>query len=95
MVDKPPTEDALMRVGQHAWELPEHTANMTLSRGAFKTYSTYALSLWLSRLGGLMKAKGWMHVALGGWLIMRRLLTYCLYRTKPKISPWVPDAKPR
>ncbi|THC97282.1 hypothetical protein EYZ11_003230 [Aspergillus tanneri] len=39
-VDAPPTADKLMQPGLRAWELPEHRPNMTLSRGAFKTYST-------------------------------------------------------
>ncbi|KAI4186552.1 MAG: hypothetical protein L6R41_003400 [Letrouitia leprolyta] len=39
-VDKPPTEDALLRVGQRSWEIPEHRENLTASRAAFKTYST-------------------------------------------------------
>ena len=39
MVDKPPTEDALLRTGQRSWEL-EHKPNLTMTRGAFKTYST-------------------------------------------------------
>ncbi|MCJ1266364.1 NADH dehydrogenase 1 alpha subcomplex subunit 12 ndufa12/DAP13 [Lobaria immixta] len=41
LVDKPPTDDALLRTGQRAWEIPEHRPNLTASRGAFKTYSTY------------------------------------------------------
>lgn len=41
MVDAPPTADKLMQSGHRAWELPEHRANPTLSRAAFKTYSTY------------------------------------------------------
>jgi hypothetical protein len=30
-----------MRAGQRAWELKEHLPNITGTRGAFKTYSTY------------------------------------------------------
>jgi hypothetical protein len=41
MVDAPPNVDKLMQGGHRAWELPEHRANPTLSRAAFKTYSTY------------------------------------------------------
>lgn len=44
MVDKPPTEDPIMRTGQRAWELKEHRPNLTMSRGAFKTYSTFVHS---------------------------------------------------
>lgn len=40
MVDKPPTEDALLRTGVRIWELPEYKPNLTMTRGAFKTYST-------------------------------------------------------
>ena len=40
IVDKPPTEDALLRTGQRKWEIPEHRPNLTASRAAFKTYST-------------------------------------------------------
>ncbi|KAL8973821.1 MAG: hypothetical protein Q9197_001928 [Variospora fuerteventurae] len=39
-LDKPPTEDAVLRTGQRTWELPEHRENLTASRAAFKTYST-------------------------------------------------------
>ena len=41
MVDKPPTEDALLRAGQRAWELPEHRPNLTATRAAYRPYSTY------------------------------------------------------
>ncbi|RJE23311.1 NADH-ubiquinone oxidoreductase subunit [Aspergillus sclerotialis] len=40
MVDTSPTADKVMQTGLRSWELPEHRPNMTLSRGAFKTYST-------------------------------------------------------
>jgi len=40
MVDKPPPEDKLLQVGVRSWELEKPRPNMTLSRGAFKTYST-------------------------------------------------------
>ncbi|KAM3081494.1 hypothetical protein ACMFMG_004951 [Clarireedia jacksonii] len=40
MVDKPPTEDPILRTGVRPWELPDHRPNMTASRSAFKTYST-------------------------------------------------------
>ncbi|KAG9236635.1 NADH-ubiquinone oxidoreductase subunit B17.2 [Amylocarpus encephaloides] len=40
MVDKPPTQDALLETQVRAWELPEHRPNLTMSRSAFKTYST-------------------------------------------------------
>ena len=39
-LEKPPTEDAVLRPGQRSWELPEHRENLTASRAAFKTYST-------------------------------------------------------
>lgn len=41
MVDKPPSEDPLMAFGKRPWESPETKVNMTLSRGAYKPYSTY------------------------------------------------------
>lgn len=40
LVDKPPTEDAVLKTGQRSWEIPEHRPNLTASRAAFKTYST-------------------------------------------------------
>ncbi|WEW56600.1 hypothetical protein PRK78_002047 [Emydomyces testavorans] len=40
MVNKPPTEDKILQTGVRAWETPEHRPNMSLSRAAFKTYST-------------------------------------------------------
>ncbi|KAL8748601.1 MAG: hypothetical protein Q9199_008141 [Rusavskia elegans] len=40
LVDKPPTEDAVLRPGQRSWELPLHRPNLTASRAAYKTYST-------------------------------------------------------
>ena len=41
MVDKPPSEDALLQFGKRPWESPETKINNTLSRGAYKPYSTY------------------------------------------------------
>ena len=41
LVDKPPTEDAVNRLGQRVWELPDHRPNLTASRAAYKPYSTY------------------------------------------------------
>lgn len=40
MVDAPPTTDKIMQTGIRTWELPEHRVNLTLSRGAYKPYST-------------------------------------------------------
>ena len=40
MIDKPPTDDALLRTGQRAWELKEHRPNATMSRAAYRPYST-------------------------------------------------------
>jgi hypothetical protein len=40
MVDAPPTIDKLLQGGHRTWELPDHRANPTQSRAAFKTYST-------------------------------------------------------
>ena len=44
MVDKPPTEDPILQTGVRPWELPEHRPNLTATRAAFKTYSTYVLT---------------------------------------------------
>ncbi len=58
LVDKPPTEDAVLKPGQRSWELPVHRPNLTASRAAFKTYSTCVLpfsfrfSWFLNRGGG-------------------------------------------
>lgn len=41
MVDQPPTTDKIMQSGVRKWETAEHRPNLTLSRAAFKTYSTY------------------------------------------------------
>lgn len=41
MVDKPPTEDSLMQFGKRPWESPEPKINNTLSRSAYKPYSTW------------------------------------------------------
>ncbi|KAJ5689134.1 hypothetical protein N7462_003526 [Penicillium macrosclerotiorum] len=40
MVDSPPHADKILQTGVRTWELPEHRPNPTLSRAAFKTYST-------------------------------------------------------
>ncbi|CZS93802.1 probable NADH-ubiquinone oxidoreductase subunit B17.2 [Rhynchosporium agropyri] len=40
MVDKPPTEDPILQTKVRSWELPDHRPNFTMTRGAFKTYST-------------------------------------------------------
>jgi len=43
LVDKPPTEDAVLKTGQRSWEIPEHRPNLTASRAAYKPYSTYVV----------------------------------------------------
>jgi hypothetical protein len=40
MVDKPPPDDKLLQVGVRSWELEKPKPNMTLSRGAYRPYST-------------------------------------------------------
>ncbi|KAF2858148.1 putative NADH-ubiquinone oxidoreductase subunit B17.2 [Piedraia hortae CBS 480.64] len=40
MVDKPPTEDKLLQREVRAWEPKEHLPSMTLSRSAYRPYST-------------------------------------------------------
>jgi hypothetical protein len=41
MVDAPPSEDKIMQRNLRAWEPEKHAPNMTASKSAFKTYSTY------------------------------------------------------
>lgn len=41
MVDAPPSEDKIMQRNLRAWEPEKHVPNMTASKSAFKTYSTY------------------------------------------------------
>lgn len=40
MVDKPPNEDALIAIGARSYEPSVARPNYTMTRGAFKTYST-------------------------------------------------------
>ena len=40
MVDKPPTQDPVLKVGQRVWELPGPRPNLTASRAAYKPYCT-------------------------------------------------------
>ncbi|KJZ71283.1 hypothetical protein HIM_09356 [Hirsutella minnesotensis 3608] len=40
MVDKPPSQDALLQPGTRPFEKPHAIPNYTMSRGAFKTYNT-------------------------------------------------------
>ncbi|KAL4991164.1 NADH ubiquinone oxidoreductase subunit NDUFA12-domain-containing protein [Aspergillus falconensis] len=40
MVDTPPTNDKIMQLGVRPWELREHRPTLTLSRAAYKAYST-------------------------------------------------------
>ncbi|PHH93345.1 hypothetical protein CDD83_5899 [Cordyceps sp. RAO-2017] len=40
MVDRPPTEDALLAPGRRPFEKAVPVPNYTMTRGAFKTYST-------------------------------------------------------
>lgn len=51
MVDKPPTEDPILKTGVRPWELPEHRPNFTMSRGAFKTYSTCVFLVFHEGMG--------------------------------------------
>ena len=55
MVDAPPTADKILQTGLRKWEIPEHRPNPTLSRGAFKTYSTY-VDYWNKSPGNLGNA---------------------------------------
>ena len=40
MVYKPPSADPVLRTGVRSWEKTEHTVNATMSRAAYKPYST-------------------------------------------------------
>ncbi|KAL1968971.1 hypothetical protein VTN77DRAFT_805 [Rasamsonia byssochlamydoides] len=40
MVDAPPTQDKILQTAVRKWELPELRPNMTLTRAAYKPYST-------------------------------------------------------
>ncbi|KAI9772935.1 MAG: NADH dehydrogenase 1 alpha subcomplex subunit 12 ndufa12/DAP13 [Geoglossum simile] len=40
LVDKPPKDDPILQTGVRAWEQKSHRANPTLSRSAYKPYST-------------------------------------------------------
>lgn len=40
LVDKPPPEDSIMKIGLRPWESPNSRINYTQSRGAYKPYST-------------------------------------------------------
>lgn len=41
MVDKAPPEDKILQRQLRAWEPKNHAPNLTATRSAFKTYSTY------------------------------------------------------
>lgn len=43
MVDAPPNADKLLQPGLRHYESPEHRPNLTQTRAAFRTYSTYVL----------------------------------------------------
>lgn len=45
LVDKPPTEDALLRSKVRPWEKEGNIPNYTGTRAAFKTYSTFVSPL--------------------------------------------------
>ncbi|KAJ3947167.1 uncharacterized protein N0V96_003554 [Colletotrichum fioriniae] len=40
MVDKPPTEDALLQTKTRKWEVPHVLPNFTATPGAYKSYNT-------------------------------------------------------
>ncbi|CAL3965790.1 unnamed protein product [Diplocarpon coronariae] len=39
-VDKPPTEDPILQTKVRSWELPDHRPNFTMTRAAYRPYST-------------------------------------------------------
>jgi NADH:ubiquinone oxidoreductase subunit len=41
LVDKPPTEDPLLEIGRRPWDDKTARVNYTMSRGAYRPYSTY------------------------------------------------------
>ena len=45
MVDTPPTEDKLLQIGRRPWDDETARVNYTLSRAAYRPYSTY-VHLW-------------------------------------------------
>jgi len=44
MVDKPPSEDKLLQRGVRVWEGGMHRPLLTMSRSAYKPYSTYVFA---------------------------------------------------
>lgn len=40
LVDKPPPEDPIMEIGKRPWEAPTPRINYTMSRAAYRPYST-------------------------------------------------------
>lgn len=40
MVDKPPSEDPVIRTGVRSWEPGTHRPNLTWTRSAYKPYNT-------------------------------------------------------
>ena len=49
LVDKAPTEDALLQRQVRVWEPKEHKPVMTFSRSAYKPYSTYVITSAIDR----------------------------------------------
>ncbi len=44
MVDKPPSEDKLLQRGVRVWEGGMHRPLLTMTRSAYKPYSTYVFA---------------------------------------------------
>ena len=87
-VDKPPSEDALLRTGQRSWELTEHRPNVTMSRAAYRPYSTYVLFSPLPILDESMAGTE--------GVVAMQVADNVFSRVKPKGgSAWIPEAKPR
>ena len=52
MVDKPPNQDKVLEAGVRHFEPKTHKPNMTATRSAFKTYSTYVDVPWRDQCEG-------------------------------------------
>jgi hypothetical protein len=84
MVDKPPTQDKILQAGIRPWELPEHRPNLTLSRAAYKPYSTFVLLIFVildSYARSLPKRKPSSR---------KRLANLVFDRVIPKYEAWDP-----
>jgi len=83
LVDKAPNADLILKTGVRPWELKEHRPNLTATRAAFKTYSTWVSSfIW-----DYFRAK---RMAIFKLDCQRFELTIS-YSVLPKITAWNPE----